>query len=196
VIPDCIDTDHYQPKVQESDGGVRLVWIGSHSNTPNLVLLEKPLRRLQSMHRVPLHVIGAGEVNLPGVEVKMVPWSARTEVRDLQECDIGLVPLIDGGWNRWKSPFKLMQYMAVGLPVVTSRLGPASEMIEDGVNGFLVETEDEWHDRLELLVTDAELRGRMGRAARATAVEKFSAHVRIPCVLSVFEGALRASAVQ
>jgi hypothetical protein len=45
-----------------------------------------------------------------------------------------------------------------------------------------------------LLVTDADLRGKMGRAARATAVEKFSAHVRLPTVASLFEGALRASA--
>ena len=163
---------------------------------PNLRVLQQPLRRLQSAHRAPLHVIGAGQLDLPGVEFKMVPWSASTEVRDLQACDIGLVPLLGGGWDHWKSPFKLMQYMATGLPVVASRIGPVTEMIEDGVNGFLVETEDEWHDRLKMLVTDSELRDRMGRAARATAVEKFSAHARIPRVLSIFENVLRASASQ
>ena len=196
VIPDSIDTDRYRPKAHESDRIVRLVWIGTHSNAPNLVLLENPLRRLQSTQRAPLHVIGAGEVHLPGVEIAFVPWSASTEVRDLQACDIGLVPLVNGGWNHWKAPFKLMQYMAVGLPVIASRIGPVSEMIENGVNGFLVETEDEWHDRLESLVTDAELRSKMGRAARVTAVEKFSAHVQIPRVVSLFEDALRASAVR
>jgi L-malate glycosyltransferase len=196
VIPDCIDTDRYQQKVPESNGVVRLAWIGSHSNTPNLVLLQEPLRRIQSAHRAPLHFIGAGEVGLSGVEINIIPWSASTEVGDLQACDIGLVPLVDGGWNHWKSPFKLMQYMAVGLPVISSRIGPAIEMIEDGVNGFLVETEDEWYDRLELLVTDAALRHRMGRAARATAVEKFSTHMQIPRVVALFENALRTSAVR
>jgi glycosyltransferase involved in cell wall biosynthesis len=197
VIPDCIDTERYQQRADKSDGIVRLVWIGSPSNTHNLALLQKPLYRLQSRHRAPLRVIGAAGVGLLSrVEVEMVPWSARTEVRDLQACDIGLVPLADRGWNRWKSPYKLMQYMAVGLPVVSSRVGPVDEMIEDGVNGFLVETEDEWHDRLELLVTNRDLRNRMGRAARATAIERFSAHVWMPHVLSVFEDALRASAVR
>jgi glycosyltransferase involved in cell wall biosynthesis len=194
VIPNCIDTDRYKPKARQSDGVVRLVWVGSHSNTHNLVLLQKPLRRLQSKHRAPLHVIGAGRIDLPGVEVNMIPWCESTEIGDLQACDIGLAPLVDGPWNSWKSPFKLMQYMALGLPVVTRRIGAAREMIEDGVNGFLVETEDEWHDRLELLVTDAELRGRMGRAARAAVVEKFSTQVQMPRVVSVFEDALRASA--
>ena len=77
--------------------------------------------------------------------------------------------------------------MAVGIPVVARRMAAASELVEDGVNGFLVEAEHEWHDRLEMLIRDADLRAEMGRAARATAVEKFSAAVQMPHMLSVFE---------
>jgi glycosyltransferase involved in cell wall biosynthesis len=195
VVPNWVDTDLYQPGSKPSDGVVRLVWIGSHSNMQNLSALAEPLRRLQARHRVPLHVIGAGEVDLPGVEVKFVKWSSTTEISNLQACDIGLVPLADLSWNpwyRWKSPFKALQYMAVGIPVIARRIGAASEIVEDGVNGFLVETQEEWDHRLEALVTSEDLRRRMGQAARATVLERFSAQVQTPRMLSVFEETLQA----
>ena len=192
VIPNFVDTERYQPGTRASDGVVRLVWVGSHGNLPSLVPLAEPLRRLQSRHRAPLRIIGAGQIDLPGVDAEFVPWSASTEIEDLQAGDIGLAPFLDVAWNRWKTPFKALQYMAVGIPVVARRMAAASELVEDGVNGFLVETADEWHDRLQLLVSDEKLRVEMGRAARAAAVEKFSAHVHVPKMLAVFEDVLQA----
>ena len=103
---------------------------------------------------MPLRVIGAGRFELSGVDIESLQWSADTEVADLQGCDIGLVPLLDDPWSPWKFFFKTVQYMAVGLPVVARRMGSNCEVIREGENGFLVETPDEWHDRLHLLVHD------------------------------------------
>lgn len=187
VIPNYVDTEVYRPAPAAADGPVRLAWTGSLSTMANLKSIAAPLRRLQSAHRAPLRVVGVGDLDLPGVDAEMRQWSAATEIPDLQECHVGLVPVPDHPWNSWKFFLKAVQYMALGLPVVARRIGSNSEVIQDGVNGFLVETEDEWHDRLVTLVTDPELRRRMGAAARATALEKYSVHTQIPRVAEVFE---------
>jgi glycosyltransferase involved in cell wall biosynthesis len=103
------------------------------------------------------------------------------------------VPLNDLPWNPWKFFFKTIQYMALGLPVVARRMGSNAEVIDDGVNGYLVETEEEWLDRLLLLASDAGLRRRLGEAARTTVVERYSVQSQMPRLVSVFENALRSS---
>ncbi|MGI9119725.1 MAG: glycosyltransferase family 4 protein [Acidimicrobiales bacterium] len=191
VIPNCIDTDRYQPRSTPSDPPVRVVWIGSHSTAANLATIAGPLHALQATQPVVFRVIGAGEVPLPGVDVEWKGWSPAHEVELLTDCHIGVVPLNDLSWNPWKFFFKTIQYMAVGLPVVARRMGSNPEVVEDGVNGFLVDDDDEWLDRLQVLTTDAELRRRMGKAARETVVERFSVRAQMPRVVSTFEDVLR-----
>lgn len=190
VVPNCVDTERYCPAPRSDDGTVRLVWIGSHSTMPNLTAIAPALRGLDSHARVSLRVIGAGKVTMPDIPTEVKQWSAETEVAELQECDIGLLPLLDHSWHPWKFFFKTVQYMAVGLPVVARRMGSNAEIIDEGVNGFLVETEREWRERLRLLIDDADLRRKMGAAARATAVERYSTQVQMPRVVSIFESVL------
>jgi len=193
IIPNCIDTDKYKPLENKPDAGkgVRLVWIGSQTTMQNLVMIKEPLKKLQAEIDAPLLIIGAGEADLAGVQTEMRQWSAETEVSDLQEGDIGLLPLNDLEWNNWKFFFKAIQYMAVGIPVVARRMGSNSEVIEDGVNGFLVESMDEWYERLKLLAGDRELRMKMGKAARQTVVEKYSLQAQMPQLVKVFEDLLK-----
>ena len=193
VIPNCIDIERYQPRPKAPGASVRLVWMGSHSTMPNLATIAGPLKRLQETHQTLLRVIGVGDVGLPGVTTEMRQWSATTEVSDLQDCDIGLVPLTDLDWNSWKFFFKTVQYMAVGLPVIARRLGSNSEIIEHGVNGFLVETQDEWYNCMRQLATDHKLRLQMGAAARATVIERYSTQKQMPRMVSVFEKVLAES---
>ncbi len=193
VIPNCIDIERYQPRPKAPGASVRLVWMGSHSTMPNLATIAEPLKRLQETHHTLLRVIGVGDVGLPGVTTEMRQWSASTEVSDLQDCDIGLVPLTDLDWNSWKFFFKTVQYMAVGLPVIARRLGSNSEIIEHGVNGFLVETQDEWYNCMRELTTDHKLRLQMGAAARATVIERYSTQKQMPRMISVFEQVLAQS---
>jgi len=190
VVPNFVDVAHARPAASRPPGRVRLVWTGSVSTVQNLAAIAAPLRRLQSDLGVAVRVVGVGEAAIPGVEVERREWSAATEVTDLQDADVGLVPLIDLAWNEWKFFLKTVQYMAVGLPVVARAKGSNADVIEDGVNGFLVETEDEWYDRVRRLVEEPELRRRMGEAARRTAVERFSVEAQMPRVAAVFDGAV------
>jgi len=188
VVPMFLDTAHYLPRSEPPGDPVRVGWIGSSSTMPNLHTIAGPLARLQAQTGARLRVIGKGSLDLPGVDTEILQWSAAREVADLAACHIGVVPLTDLPWNRWKFNFKTIQYMAVGLPVVARRMGSNVEIITDGVNGFLVESQQEWTDRLLALATDPELRQRMGRAARATAVERYSNDVQLPRIVSLLDG--------
>lgn len=195
VIPNCIDIEKYKPNEKKDENygerGVRLVWIGSLSTMPNLLEITEPLKKLQADHKSPLIIIGAGKIEMNGVDIDMRQWSAATEVRDLQDGDIGLLPLSNLDWNNWKFFFKTIQYMATGIPVIARRMGSNSEIIEDGVDGFLVETMEEWYDRLKLLVTDHKLRIKMGKSAEQKVIKHFSVRSQMPRMVEIFESVIR-----
>lgn len=190
VIPNFLDVERYRPRsAPPTNGPVRLAWSGSHTTMANLRTIAPVLSQVQQESGARLRVVGTGSVEVPGVDVELRQWSPDTEVQDLQDCDVGLVPLTDLRWNRWKFFMKVVQYMAVGLPVVAQRTGSNPEVIEDGVTGFCVETPDEWYRALKTLVDDADLRHKMSAAARRTAVERYSTAAQMARVVSVFERA-------
>jgi glycosyltransferase involved in cell wall biosynthesis len=186
VVPNFVDTDVYSPAEKNGSSSPKIVWTGSVSTLQNLRTIAGPLRRLQSQFDVPMRIIANGETEIEGVKLEQRKWSPEAEVSNLQESDVGVVPLLDLEWNPWKFYLKTVQYMGVGFPVVARRMGSNSEVIQDGINGFLVETEEEWFDRLKLLIEDGELRRRMGEAARKTAVEKYSIKSQMRNVADIF----------
>jgi glycosyltransferase involved in cell wall biosynthesis len=75
--------------------------------------------------------------------------------------------------------------MACGVPVVASAVGVNREIIQDGVNGFLASTEDEFVEKLQRLLTDPDLRRRIAEAGRRTIVERYSLHVHAPTLARI-----------
>lgn len=144
----------------------RIVWIGSPSTARYLQLLREPLQALAQDQPFILRVIGGGAVDLPGVQVETVAWSEATEEADVGACDVGVMPLLDSPWEQGKCGYKLIQYMACGLPVVASGVGVNPEIVEQGDNGFLADTPAEWLDALRELLADASRRDVMGAAGR------------------------------
>jgi len=111
-------------------------------------------------------------------------WSLDTEVADLQNFDIGIMPLPDNEWTRGKGGYKLLQYMAVGIPCIASPVGINMELIRDGENGFLAATEDQWYEKISLLTRDQELRKKMGMRGRDFVVKNYSFEVAAPKLIS------------
>jgi glycosyltransferase involved in cell wall biosynthesis len=177
VVPSTIDLERYPVKPPSDADPVTLGWTGSHSTLPFLHQIEGPLRRLRESHPFRLLVVADREpTGLDGLRVVFRPWRSATEAPDLHGMDIGLAPFPEGGWNPWRCHGKVLQYMAVGIPPVASPVGIIpTDYIRDGVNGFLAQTEDEWVEKLSLLIRDPGLRHRLGRAARQTVEENFSA---------------------
>lgn len=169
VLPTVIDLTRYPWPHPGSAAGKTpapvVVWIGSPSTLRYLQLVQEPLRQLAERLSFVLRVIG-GEVALPGVQVQCLPWTESTEVAQIASADVGLMPLLDSPWERGKCGYKLIQYMACGLPVVASPVGVNTRIVQPGVNGYLTEGVQDWVDALERLLTDATLRARMGSAGR------------------------------
>ena len=172
VLPTVIDLDRYPLRSTNfSDGAAsdrppRIVWIGSPSTVRYLQLLCEPLQTLAKSHAFVLRVIGGGAVDFPGVEVEVLPWSESREVEDISVCEVGVMPLLDSSWERGKCGYKLIQYMACELPVVATPVGVNSEIVQQGVNGFLASTDEEWVAAMGRLLADKSLRTAMGQAGR------------------------------
>lgn len=180
VIPTVVDTDRIvaRPYDATSSRDPVIGWIGSHTTTKYLQLLEPVLARLACRHRFRLLVVGAGgPLPFDGFPVEERRWELLREWEAFTSCDIGIYPLSDDAWTQGKCGFKAIQFMAAGVPVVAARVGVNCEIVEDGVNGLLAGDEEEWTDRLERLLTDAGLRARLGAAGRRTIEERYSLRV-------------------
>ena len=119
------------------------------------------------------------------MQVEQYGWSLETEVDLLANFDIGLMPLPDDPWTRGKGGYKLLQYGAVGLPVVASPVGVNREIVVDGVTGFLAESDTEWVDALARLIDDPDLRQTMGQAGRDRMVEHYSLTRSIQALIEI-----------
>ncbi len=187
IVPMAVDLDRYYPVGKDCRSlPVRIGWVGTLTNQPNLEIIAEPLAKLRETRGANMRVIADEHMSLAGLEIEFIPWSYDHEVRLLQECQIGVVPVKDTPWSRWKFFFKLIQYMSLGLPVVATPTGSNIEIIEHGVNGFLADSEEEWYRHLLTLIDNPDLRVSMGRAARRTVEKAFNLEGQIDFVESVF----------
>jgi len=187
VIPTVVHTDLFMPlsdrKMPERPV---LGWIGSHSTTRYLKMLLPVLDRLAKEYDFVIKVVGASEpVKIQGVECINHAWQLDREVEDFQSLDIGLYPLPDDPWARGKCGLKAIQYMAVGIPAVCSAVGVNKEIVRDGVNGFLAHSQEDWVEKLSILIENPELRIRFGKSGRAFVEERYSLKAQAPKLLDV-----------
>jgi glycosyltransferase involved in cell wall biosynthesis len=188
VIPSTIDTAAYVPQPHATGPRPVIGWTGSATTVGYLEALKPALRRLRTQLDFELRVIGA-DFDDDALDVRRVPWRAASEVEDLRELDIGLMPLADDEWSRGKCGMKALQYMALEIPPVVSPVGVNATMVRDGVNGRHARTDDEWVARLLELGRDAEKRRQLGREARRTVEQEYSAAVHAPRMAKVLEQA-------
>lgn len=174
TLPSVVNVPDYIQATHGLREEVAVGWIGSPSTAQYLQLLRGPLAQLQARHRVQARLIGSGPVDLGEANAVVLPWAKDRQAADLATLDIGVMPLLDSPWERGKCGYKIIQYMAAGLPVVASAVGANVDIVEEGVTGFLVEDEAGWLATLERLILDPGLRARMGAAGRRAAEAKFS----------------------
>ncbi len=188
VVPTTIDTETYLPSPLEGDDRPPTIgWTGSHSTVQHLDTLRGALAKLRGRQPYRLQVVGTPAYALDGVEVDARPWRAESEVQDLRGIDVGVMPLPDDDYAKGKCGLKMLQYMALGIPPVASPVGVNSEIVEDGVDGFLAANEGDWVEKLAALLSDPELRTRIGRAGRETVERRYSAEVWAPRVHELFK---------
>jgi len=187
VIPTSIDTETYFVGRKEKKEKINIGWIGSKTTIFYLDRLRNVFSALAKSYNICVTVIGTGNYRIDGVETITRPWRLETEVSDLQCFDIGVAPLINDKWALGKSGCKVIQCMGVGIPVVASRVGIYGEIINDGVNGFLADSEEEWIEKLSQLIENEALRQRLGFMGRRTVEERYSLKVNGPKLLEILQ---------
>ena len=193
IIPTTIDTSKYKPLKKDGSKGLVIGWTGSYSTVQHLDTLREALARLARQVDFRLRVIGTPSYEIPGVDIEAMNWRSETELEDLSEIDIGIMPLPDDNWSKGKCGLKALQFMALGIPTVCSPVGVNTDIIQDNVNGLIASSDDEWVEKLTMLLHSAELRDRLGKEGRRTVEEKYSAVSQAPRVYEVLKSVVKAS---
>jgi glycosyltransferase involved in cell wall biosynthesis len=131
-------------------------------------------KRILNDHDVEVVIISNKPPSFSFPGLRYVPWIENTEVDDLLQLDIGLMPLQQDPWCEGKCGFKLIQYLSLGIPAIASPVGVNKNIIENGVTGYLCETEAQWLSALSALIIDPNARQRMGNAGRVKIENDYS----------------------
>ncbi|MCH6202095.1 glycosyltransferase family 4 protein [Aquiflexum sp. LQ15W] len=175
-LPTVIDPRRYEKKVEEEKEKERVMigWIGSPTTIKYLKTIRPVLEKICKEYPAGLVVVGgAGGFGFDG-PLEMVQWTEEGEAAAIRQMDIGVMPLPDDAWEKGKCAYKLIQYMACGLPVVASPVGMNVDVVTSGENGFLAETHEAWYNYLKMLVLDAGLRKSMGDRGYELVMEKYT----------------------
>jgi glycosyltransferase involved in cell wall biosynthesis len=194
VIPTAVDTERYRPRAETKASDLPLVigWIGTSGNYKYLYGIEGALAEVMRTHPgTRLKVVGD---RLPEFrhlkldQVDFVSWSEAIEVQAIQSMDIGIMPLEDSPWARGKCSFKMLQYLATGLPVVVSPVGMNAEILTLGELGIGATTEKQWFDGLIALLENRTLRARFGTEGRRVVESSYSIRIVAPLLARSLRG--------
>jgi glycosyltransferase involved in cell wall biosynthesis len=184
VIPTPVDTSVFAPAPEPRPGNTRKVvigWMGSNTTAPYLRMVGDALAEVTRRYpEVEIRAIGGSYVPPISPNLTVQRWSLARELDDLHGFDIGIMPMPDTEWTRGKCGFKALLYMACAVPPVCSPVGMTTDIVQDGANGLLATTTEEWIEKLSMLVEDPTLRRQMGAAGRQTVEEKFSLATHAP----------------
>ena len=181
VIPTTIDTDYHKRKDHvKQDERICIGWTGSHTTIRHFEHAIPVLKKLKEKFgdKIYFKVIGDNAFQNKELCIKGTSWKLENEITELTELDIGIMPLPDDEWTKGKCGLKGLQYMALEIPTVMSRVGVNNAIISDGVNGFLAGNESEWIEKISLLIENPEARKKIGTEARKTVEGNYSVNSR------------------
>lgn len=173
-LPTVVDVAQYHVSRTRRRGEVTIGWIGTPKTAGNLELVHEALAAVSRKDNVRVVVIGAQLRGWDGIRIDSLPWSEASEAALISELDIGIMPLADGPFERGKCGYKLIQYMAAGVPVIASPVGANVKIVQNQVNGFLANTVGDWIRAFEALIGSAQQRVEMGRRGRESVVENYN----------------------
>ncbi len=188
INPTTLETDHWHNQIKNQDSEtLRIGWTGTHSTLPYLDFLVPILQRLEKKYVFETLIICNQKPDYQLDNLRLVEWSKETEIADLLEMNIGIMPLTDDIWARGKCGFKALQYMSLGIPALASPVGVNSEIIDHAENGFLCQNESDWEKYLVLLLENPVLRSEMGKKARLKVENHYSVQSNRAIFVSLFE---------
>lgn len=174
-IPTSIDRDKYNVPVLNHSKPV-IGWIGSPASVKYLDMIIEPLKRLSHETDFSVRLIGCNpqfSAQLDGINHEIIPWSDDTEIAEMQKFSIGIMPLDDTLFSRGKCAFKLVQYMAMGLPTISTPL-LSNVNISKGNGNLFASTSEEWYEALKQSLSNREMFNQIGLKNREIAFREYS----------------------
>lgn len=189
IIPTTIDTNIHKPKHEiKNNKNITIGWSGSISTIKHFELLIPVLKKIRSKYgeRIHIKIIGDPYYKNNELNAESFSWSESTEVDDLNSFDIGIMPLPDDEWANGKCGLKGLSYMACGIPTIMSAVGVNKEIIADGVNGMLAKNDEEWFEKISLLIDNTGLRKTLSENGRKTVEMHYSTEANKHKYLELF----------
>lgn len=180
VIPTVVDFERYCVSEHEENYPLTVGWIGTPQTSRYIKEIFPALESVALDFSIRVVLVGASVNDEIGFPIEFWPWTEETEVASIKAFDIGVMPLPNQPWERGKCGYKLIQYMACGLPVVASPVGVNENLVEQRVNGFLAADRYEWEQALRYLLSEQEARQRMGARGRQLVENWYSLQVQAP----------------
>jgi len=180
VLPTAVDTEAYTLRSGKNKSDMPVVgWIGDRAEPEQLRCALGSLAPEAGSFQ--FSVVSGRPYAGPGQEyVFWSTWSEERELEQLQTMDVGLVPLDGNEWTRAASGIDVLRYMASGVAVVASGVGSAAEIVDHGIDGFLVRSEADWKRCILRLLEDEPLRQTMVTAAHRKIREEYSVEALAP----------------
>jgi len=176
--PTTIDTENlHNPQIYNSKTSTQVTigWTGSHTTLKYLKEIESVLQRIEhKFDIVKILVIANQKPELALRTLQFLPWRKQSEAIDLLKIDIGIMPLPDDEWTKGKCGFKALQYLAMGIPAIASPVGVNNLIVDQGKNGFLPKTEEDWFNYLNQLIENPSLRATLGNSGREKVIQNYS----------------------
>lgn len=192
LIPTTVDTKLFRP-MPKSDSPIIIGWSGSKTTIKHFELACEVLKKIKEKFGIKIifKVIGDAAYENKELGIKGIAWDPNSEVEDLNAIHIGIMPLPNDDWSKGKCGLKGLTYMALEIPTIMFSIGVNTEIIENGVNGFLYSTEEELYSHLEKLILDTELRQKIGKAGRKTVEDKYSVNANQQLYLNAINSLIK-----
>ena len=174
ILPTPVDVAKYAVRDSEPNE-LTIGWVGLSDGFVYLRHIQPALQELARLFPgLKLRVISDKPLQLDGVTVENVEWQLEREQANLSSFTIGIMPLTDTLWTRGKCGYKILQYMAAGIPSVSSAVGANVDIVTDGENGFLARKTEEWVRLIATLADDPVLRKKFALKGRQLVENRYS----------------------
>lgn len=188
IIPTVVDTDimHNRLKNQQ-ETPLTIGWTGTFTNFHNLEIVIPVLNELKKKYDFRFLIIADKDPSFCNINYVYKKWKLSTEIEDLLEMNIGIMPLKNTEVELGKCAFKAIQYMSLGIPAVVSPVGTNRQVVTDCADGFWADNKEEWYNKLEKLITNTDTRFAIGKNARNRIVANYSVNATETVFFGLFD---------
>ena len=192
ILPTVIDTEKVKVRNvnMKKNGEITIAWIGNPGNSNYVLAILDQINEYfkNSTIKCNLKLIGAKNINKKYSHINIIQkqWNLCTEYEELYECDFGIMPLLDTEWSKGKCGAKILQYFASGMPALASNVGVNNEIIDDGINGFVVK-DNNWYEGIDKMVKKYTDLDKMGKNGRKKVEDKYSINANLHVFLNEIE---------